>query len=338
MTKGVDSQENEAEFRELLKTIEKKGKRAFETARKAILEEKILSTTVREALDYYSANLWFDVHHAGFLSLACEAVGGRLDRTALVGAAMILLRAGIDIHDDIIDNQKTKAGKLTIYRKYGPEIAILSGNALLFKGFALMNDAVTPFSRQKREKVVDLAKNAFFEIGDAVAGELELRDSANVLPKDYYNRVVRRKAVGVEVHIKIGAILGNGTCEEIDQLSQFGRVLGIVAAVRDELIDTYEPAELQDRVRNEVAPLTLLYALEDAQTKEKINRLLRKKKLSETDVQEILELMFESEGYQRFKKDLEALVKDSILGISHLKETKAKNTLRLLISILMKDL
>ncbi len=338
MTKRVDSQENEAEFREPLKIIEEKGKTAFEVARKAILGEKIFSRTVREALDYYSTNLWFDVHHAGFLSLACEAVGGRPDRTTLVGAAMILLRAGIDIHDDIIDNQKTKAGRLTVYGKYGPEMAILSGNALLFKGFALMNDGVAPFSEQKREKVVDLAKNAFFEIGDAVAGELELRDSANVLPKDYYNRVVRRKAVGIEAHIKIGAILGNGTCEEIDQLSQFGRALGIVAAVRDELIDAYEPAELQDRMRSEVAPLTLLYALEDVQTKEKINRLLKKEKLSETDLQVILELMFESAGYQSFKKDLEASVRDSILGISHLKETKAKNTFLHLIPILMKDL
>jgi geranylgeranyl pyrophosphate synthase len=336
--KSPDSPEEEAEFKELLKTIEEKGRAAFEVARKAISEEKIMSGKVREALDYYSANLWFDVHHAGFLSLACEAVGGKTDRTTLTGAAMILLRAGIDVHDDIIDGQKTKAGKMTVYGKYGSKIAILSGNALLFKGFALMNEAVAPLPEQMREKVVDLAKNAFFEIGDAVACELELRDSTNVLPQDYYNGVVRRKAVGVEVHIKIGALLGNGTCEELDQLSQFGRVLGIVTVVRDELADAYEPAELQDRMRNEVAPLTLLYALQDAHAREKINRLLRKKKLSETDAQKILELTFESEGYQRFKKDLQISVRNSMRPFSRLKETKAKETLRLLVSALMRDL
>lgn len=338
MMKGARSLEEEAEFKELLKTIEEKGRVAFEAARKAISEEKILSSEVREALDYYSANLWFDVHHAGLLSLACEAVGGKPERTTLAGAAMILLRAGIDVHDDIIDEQKTKAGKMTVYGKYGSEIAILSGNALLFKGFALMNEAVAPLSKRMREKVVDLAKNAFFEIGDAVACELELRDSANVLPDDYYNGVVRRKAVGVEVHIKIGALLGNGTFEELDQLSQFGRVLGIVTVVRDELVDAYEPAELQDRLRKEVAPLTLLYALQDADAKEKINRLLKKKRLSETDAQKILELMFESEGYQRFKKDLQISARNSMRLLSHLKETKAKDALRLLISVLMKDL
>jgi len=336
--KGAGSLEEEAEFKELLKTIEDKGRVAFETAKKAISEEKILSGKVREALDYYSANLWFDIHHAGFLSLACEAVGGKPDRTTLTGAAMILLRAGIDVHDDIIDEQRTKAGKMTVYGKYGSGIAILSGNAFLFRGFALMNEAVAPLSRPAREKVVDLAKKAFFEIGDAVASELELRDNANVLPQDYYSRVVRRKAVGVEAHIKIGALLGNGTREELDQLSQFGRVLGIVTVVRDELVDAYEPEELQDRVRNEVAPLTLLYALQDAHAKEKINRLLRKKKLSETDVQKILELTFESEGYQRFRKDLQTSVRNSMRLLSHLKESKAKDTLQLLISVLMKDL
>jgi geranylgeranyl pyrophosphate synthase len=91
-------------------------------------------------------------------------------------------------------------------------------------------------------------------------------------------------------------------------------------------------------LRNEVAPLTLLYALQDAHAKEKINRLLRKKKLSEMDAQKILELMFESEGYQRFKKDLQISVRNSMQLFSRLKETKAKETLRLLVSALMRDL
>lgn len=275
--KNADSTRSEAQLKEAVKHIEERGKKAFETAKKTISEEKILSRMVREALDYYSANLWSDVHHAGFLSLACEAVGGEPDQTALTGAAMILFRAGIDIHDDIIDKQKMKTGKLTVYGKYGPEIAVLSGNAMLFKGFALMNDAATQWPVGKREKVADLVKNAFFEIGDAIASELEFRNSAKVLADDYYDRVIRRKAVGVEVHMKIGAMLGNGTSEEIDRLSQFGRVLGLVTVARDELIDAYEPRELQDRVRNEVAPLPVLYALEDTQTRGKMERLLKKR-------------------------------------------------------------
>jgi geranylgeranyl pyrophosphate synthase len=336
--KHADGASREAQLKDAVKHVEERGKKAFETARKAISEERILSRLVREALDYYSANLWSDVHHAGFLSLACEAVGGEPDQTTLTGAAMILFRAGIDIHDDIIDKQKMKTGKLTVYGKYGPEIAVLSGNAMLFKGFALMNDAVTQLPVEKREKVADLVKNAFFEIGDAVASELEFRNSAKVLADDYYDRVIRRKAAGVEVHMKIGAILGNGTSEEIEQLSQFGRALGVVAAVRDEIIDVYEPAELQDRARNEIAPLTILYALEDASAREKIGRLLRKKRLSRKDVQEILESMLESQRYQRFKKDLEKSVGNSLRRISHFKRTKALSTLQSLVSNLMRDL
>lgn len=336
--KRTDSASGEAQLKEAVKHIEERGKKAFETARKAISEEKIMSRLVREALDYYSANLWFDVHHAGFLSLACEAVGGEPDQTILTGAAMILFRAGIDIHDDIIDKQKMKTGKLTVYGKYGPEIAVLSGNAMLFEGFELMNSAAAQLSAQKKEKVANLVKNAFFEIGDAVASELEFRNSAKVLPDDYYDRVIRRKAAGVEVHMKIGAILGNGTPEEIEQLSQFGRVLGIVAAVRDEIIDVYEPAELQDRARNEVAPLTILYALEDAPAKEKIGRLLRKRRLSQKDIQEILESMLGSQRYQRFKKDIEKSVGNSLRRISHFRRTKALSTLQSLVSNLVRDL
>lgn len=329
---------NGKSFEEILKSVEERGTPAFEAAKKAILEENFQNKMVRRALDYYAHNLWFDVHHAGLLSLACEAVGGKPNETALIGAATILLRGGIDIHDDIIDRQEKKIDKLTVYGKYGASIAILAGNAMLFKGFTLLDEAIAPFSREKRRTIMDVVKNAFFEIGDAVANELEFRKNPTVAPDDYFNKVIKSKAVGVEAHMRIGAIIGGGTEEETSQLAQLGRTLGILTTIRDEIIDVYEPKELQDRLENEVPPLTILYALKDRQTKEKMKKILGKKRLTQADAYKILDVMVESREYQRLRKYLGKIVMVSLDRTGQFRNTEAKNILRYLLSMSMKDI
>lgn len=324
-------------FGKTLKLIEDRGGFALETARKAINGEKIQNATVREALNYYMQNLWFDVHHAGLLSMACEAVGGNPNKTIPIGAATIMLRGGIDIHDDVIDHQKIKMKKPTVYGKYGTNIAILAGNALLFKGFALLNEAISPFSKEKRKTITDLIKSAFFEIGDAVANEVEFRKNPNLLPEDYYTKVVKTKAVGVEVHMKVGAIVGGGTKKQIEALARFGRILGILATVRDEVIDMYEPRELRNRIKNEIPPLPILYAFKSQHAKEKINNLLRKKRITQTDAYEILDITFKSEEYQKFRKKMRSMAK-TVFAAARAGKIQIRNTLIHLLESLIEDI
>ena len=325
-------------FEQILKLIEDRGRPALETARKAIIEEKIQNKTVRQALNYYIRNLWFDVHHAGLLSLACEAVSGTPNKTTLIGAATILLRGGIDIHDDIIDRQKVKTKKPTIYGKYGENIAILAGNAFLFKGFALLNEAISPFSEKKRKTITDLIKGAFFEIGDAVANEVEFKKNPKLLPQDYYMKVIKAKAVGVEVHMKVGAIVGGGTRKEIEAFACFGRTLGILATVRDEVIDMYEPKELQNRIKNEIPPLPILYAFKNQHAKKKMNSLMSKKRITQIDAYDILDMTLKSEEYQKFRKGIKNMVEKALNIIVNVKKIEIRNLLALLLKLSIEDI
>jgi geranylgeranyl pyrophosphate synthase len=329
---------NEKSFEEVLKSVEKRGRPAFEAAKEAILEEHVQNKTVRRALDYYARSLWFDVHHAGLLSLACEAVGGKPDETTLIGAATILLRGGIDVHDDVIDRQEKKMDKLTVYGKYGSSIAILAGDAMLFKGFTLLGEATAPFSREKRRTIMDVVNNAFFEIGDAVADEIEFREDPRLLPKVYYEKVVKGKAVGVEVHMRIGALVGGGTKSEIEALARYGRIFGIVATVRDDLIDMYEPEELQTKIRNECPPLPILYAAKNRLIRKRVDSLLKKKRVTHDDAHEILDITLTSQGYQKLRKDLRKIAKRGMSDLATLKIKGTRNLLLLALAMLTKDL
>jgi len=277
------------------KILEDRGSKALEMARQAVLKEKIECKAVKEALRYFMKEYWNDLARPTLLSVACEAVGGNPDLTIPIAVPMILVSGAIDIHDDIIDRSKKKHGKPTVYGKYGKDLALLVGDALLFKGLTLLNkiphETIQP---EKMKIVLNIVKNMFFELGDAEALELEFRKKPGVTPEEYL-RIVHKKAADVEAHTRTGAVIGRGTKEEAEVLGSYGRLLGAILILADDIEDLLDTDEFKHRITNEHLPLPLLHALQSSSIKSELLSILSKKPMSKRNVQKISEMVYEEE-------------------------------------------
>ncbi len=270
--RSIDISSEEA-MKQIQKIFKERGTKALEIARKEVLQEKIECKEAREALVYFMTEYWNDLARPTLLSLTCEAVSGDPELTTPMAVSTILISGAIDIHDDIIDQSKTKNGRPTVYGKFGQDIALLVGDMLLGKGLILMNEAVKKnISREKMAGISDIVRTMFLELGDAEALELQLRGRMDVTPEEYLY-VVRKKAADVEAHTRIGAILGGGTFEEIDALGEYGRLLGMLIILRDDWIDVLDLEELRNRIKRECLPLPILYALEEPKVRREVDSI-----------------------------------------------------------------
>jgi len=131
--------------------LEKRGREVLEVARKTVAEEqeRIECIKVKEALNYFIDEYPVDKVRPALSSILCEAVGGKLEITQSVAVPLILINGATGIHGEIIDGSKSKDGKPTVYGKYGRDIALLVGDALLFKGLILLYKTEN-LSRKKR--------------------------------------------------------------------------------------------------------------------------------------------------------------------------------------------
>ena len=291
-------------------------------ARKTVLEEKIESEDVREALKYFMTEYWHDVARPALLSLVYEAVCGDPDTTTPVAIPMSLISGAIDIHDDIIDQSESKGSRPTVFGKFGKDIALLVGDALLFKGFSILQQAVE--KGVPAEKVViisDIIKKTFFELGDAEALELKFRGRTDVTPEEYL-LVVRKKSADVEAHTRISAILGNGKKDEVEALSKYGRLLGMLIILRDDMIDMIDPEEIVHRIKQEHLPLPILYALQKAKINHRISSFLSKETVTEKDIEQILEFTKKNNGFDRIEELMQELAKEAHYQIDKLKQNK----------------
>jgi len=310
--------------------LEKRGKNACKLAEKEILSEKLEYKPLREALQYFMQETWHNFQHPALLSLACESVGGKPEKTTSIGAALVLLTGGADIHDDIIDQSKTKGSKPTVFGKFGRDISLLVGDALLLKGATLLYNACENLPKKQRTEIIKLVKDAFFEIGMAEAKETSLKGNWDLTPKEYLDVIIMKAAIA-EATARIGAILGEGSFNEIEALSKYGRIWGILATIRDDYIDTFEPDELKNRVENECLPLPILYAFCDQKAKKKIINILRKRRIQEKDAFKIVKIITDTKGMQALRQEVQALLRDGVQSLKIVKRriltTQLKNIL-----------
>jgi geranylgeranyl pyrophosphate synthase len=313
--------------------LQERGQKALELAKQSVLQEKIEFRPLREALRYFMKD-WKDVLHPALLSLACEAVGGNPDLTTRLGAAIVLLAGGADVHDDVIDKSVTKGSKQTVFGKFGKDIAILVGDALLLKGTYLLHEACEPLPRSKKKAILDIIRQAFSEISSAEAKEASLRGRFDI-PKQEYLNIIKHKVAASEAATEIGAMLGNGTSNEIGVLRHYGRTYGVLLAIRDEFVDTFEPDELTNRAERECLPLPILLAFHDDSKKTLILRLL-KDRITEEEIEKILDLSIDFVETRELVREMKRLVKQEGFKLSSIQY--CKDALELLLESNLEDL
>lgn len=313
---------------QLLKLLHERGDKALELTRKMLLEEKIESKEAQEAIQYFMIEWGKNTTRPALLSLVCEAVGGDPEITTPIAVSINLIVGGITIHDDIIDQSKKKDNRLTVFGKFGEEMALLVGDALMFKGFNELFTAVEKGVPAEQIAIIsNIITRTFFEVGNAVALELQFRGRADVTPEDFLS-VLKKKAADFEACTRIGAIIGKGSKEEVEALGKYGRLLGMLGLLRDDMIDMLDLQEIRHNIKKEHLSLVILYALQNPELHSTIADLLNKT-LTKEDAEKLLIAADQAGGFVLTDKYMQVLAENALNKLEEIRFNKT--ILRLLI-------
>ena len=301
------------------KLCEKEGREGWKLAQETMLKEKTSSPELQEAIKYLMTKCQPDVFRPALLSLCSKAVKGTSNVTAPVGASLILLARAIGIHDDIIDQSKTKDERLTVLGKFGSDITLVLSDILLFRGFTSLRRALESGTSVGKVMAIlsTIEKIWIVEQSDAEALDLKFRRQIDVTPQQCLTKI-RMIASEIEAIARIGGILGEGTENEIMTLGKYGRLLGTMALLRDEIVDMFRFKTLKHRIKKETLPLPLVYTLQ-TQFRHVVISLVSKARLTTRDLEGILKFSEEAGGIEKTANLLEKMVKEAHLLVSELK-------------------
>jgi len=182
---------------------------------------------------------------------ACDGKGGLI---IPVACGIELIHSYTLVHDDMpcMDNDDFRRGKKTCHRKFGEDIALLAGDGLLTLAFQVISESGSIDVIKEISKAV----GASGVIGGQVADILYkgTRDIPRLRPLtssglrsgqegqgtgadeiEYIN--LKKTAVLFEAAVKSGGIIAGADKERIKALGNFGRDIGIVFQLMDDLKD-----------------------------------------------------------------------------------------------------
>jgi octaprenyl-diphosphate synthase len=169
-----------------------------------------------------------------------------------------LLHTASLVHDDVVDESGERRGQASVNATYNNKVAVLVGDYIL--STALLHVSFTGHQRIVQE---------LSELGRTLAaGEiLQLSNIQNQdLSEEVYYQVIQQKTAALfQSCAAIGALSAGATDEQVQKAGEFGKNLGIMFQIRDDIFDYFDSKEIGKPTGNDMTEgkltLPVIYAL-----------------------------------------------------------------------------
>ena len=174
---------------------------------------------------------------------ACEAVGGDEKKVMTAVCALELIHNYSLIHDDLpcMDDDDLRRGRKACHRQFNEETALLAGDALLTLAFKILCDSNSFQDTKGLKRRITAARLIAEAAGHQgmVGGQmvdLEFQEKEMNLPTIEYINTHKTGAL-IAVSTRIGAYLGGGTPRQVEALYGYGKCVGLLFQIVDDIMD-----------------------------------------------------------------------------------------------------
>lgn len=174
---------------------------------------------------------------------SCRVFGGNYEDAIPTACAIEMLHAQTLIHDDLpcMDNDDFRRGKPTNHKVFGEANAVLAGDALLTFAPQIIVKNSKNLGSEKLIKILE----EYFQAGGAygvIAGQVVDIESekGNVQggkgeTLEYIH--THKTADLFKLPLRTGAIIANATDAQINEITEFGQILGVAFQIADDILD-----------------------------------------------------------------------------------------------------
>ena len=207
-----------------------------------------------------------------------------------LGAVVEIIHTATLVHDDIIDEAKTRRGRPAANTQWGNSKCVLAGDWLYMQAFKV---AVQERNFRILDTLIELTQQM-------VEGELLQMEKLGKLItlEEHFDLIYRKTACLFSVCMRLGAILGGATATQERALGQYGRDLGMAFQIVDDVLDLTASEQVLGKpvasdLREGKATMSVIHALErcTAGERDAIETILRDRAFNGVTHAQILEIL-----------------------------------------------
>ena len=224
------------------------------------------------------------------LLLSAKLLDYRGQGAVRLGAVVEIIHTATLVHDDIIDEAKTRRGRPAANTQWGNSKCVLAGDWLYMQAFKI---AVQERNFRILDTLIELTQQM-------VEGELLQMEKLgkSITLDEHFDLIFRKTACLFSVCMRLGAILGEATPEQEAALGQYGHDLGMAFQIVDDVLDLTASEDVLGKpvasdLREGKATMAVIHSLERCTLDErsKIETVLHHGAFSGVTHGEILEIL-----------------------------------------------
>ena len=152
------------------------------------------------------------------------------------------------LHDDIMDNALLRRGKPSVYAKWGKNVAILSGDAMMIEAYRLLGRTQT----DNLSPILSVFSQTALEVCEGQQYDMDFETKQKVSVVEYMRMIELKTSVLLAGAVVIGAMLGGASEEDCKALRRFAIELGLAFQLQDDLLDSYGDERLGKAIGGDI--------------------------------------------------------------------------------------
>jgi geranylgeranyl diphosphate synthase, type I len=308
------------------------------------VKESIISILKGEPNELYNASAHY-ITTGGkrlrpfMVSKSCEMFGGDSKRSVPAAVAVEMIHNFSLVHDDIMDNDDMRHSVSTVHKYYGVPLAILAGDILFSKAFQLLaiNGRKVGIAEKDLCEMIVRLSTACIHVCEGQATDVGMTsDRLFSSESQYINMIGKKTAALFEVSCGLGVLsAADPNIEDVENLSSFGRNVGIAFQLIDDLIGIIGDPKITGKavgndIREGKKTYPILLALNNAEdkNKNKILKVFNSKNASSVDLEEAVRTISIVGIDEHIRDAAKAHIDRAIKSIEKYEDSVAKKALK----------
>ncbi len=234
------------------------------------------------------------------------------DNANKFAAAVEFIHMATLLHDDVVDGSKMRRFLPSANVVWGSKASILVGDFLFSKSFKLMVDS-------GKIEAMRVLSNAATIIAQGEVSQLAKLEEHRIINEEEYFKIINDKTAELfSSACKIGAIIANKSDQYISIMEKFGRNLGKIFQITDDLLDYFNEDKKtgkntgDDFLEGKITlPIILLEKKLSDQQKAKLSLMIKSENRSNEDFIWVKNLLIKYDIDQEIFQYLKKLHKDT---------------------------
>ena len=182
------------------------------------------------------------------LLLTAEAFGSDVEGAMPAAMAVEVFHNFTLLHDDIMDNADMRRGKPSVYAKWGGNVAILSGDAMLITAYKYLSQ----LNGEQLSRVMPLFNTMALEVCEGQQYDMDFEGKAEVSVEEYIRMIELKTSALLSGSAMIGATLAGASEEDAKRVYRFATELGLAFQLQDDMLDSYGDEALGKNIGGDI--------------------------------------------------------------------------------------